>query len=118
MSDNSTEEGASCERGTQELAAELLRRGLVDEVMQEAERQQMVAAETDVHFLLGTPEDLIHQHLRDAHGDRAPWGNAFSDERPGERPARIYSVHAWCHREDGTTDHPAAPCTEPTAPSS
>lgn len=93
------------EQSPPELAAELLRRGLVDQVMQEVERQQMEAAETDVHFPLGTPEHVIHQHLRDAHGDRAPWGNAFIDERPSERPARIYSVHAWCHREDGTVDH-------------
>lgn len=49
---------------------------------------------TDVHFPPGTPLHDIFHHLDTEHADRAPWGYAFSDERPGEMPPRVYGFLA------------------------
>jgi hypothetical protein len=49
------------------------------------------------HLLIRGPE--AHRHLDECHADKAPWGNAFIDERPGEEPPRIISVHQSCHRD-------------------
>jgi hypothetical protein len=57
----------------------------------------------DPHFPRGTEAHVIHAHLREVHGDRAPWGNAFIDDF-GEEPPRVIDVHAWCHRADAGLD--------------